>query len=99
MTDAPTASMGWPPVRYCVETDTMLVQIGPWPGQEDDDGVARDADVDLIIHYAPDRQHWLGKLSTSRSIRSMLRPRWQSCVGRAPLRGEAVASVRAANAL
>ena len=47
--------------------------------------------VDLIIHYAPDRQPWLRKLSTSRSIRSMLRPRWQSCVGRAPLRGEAVA--------
>jgi hypothetical protein len=56
MTDAPTASTGWPPVRYCVETDTMAVQIGPWPGQEDDDGMARDADVDLIIHYAPDRQ-------------------------------------------
>ena len=56
MSDTPTAAIGWQPVRYCIETDTMAVEIRPWPGPEDDDGITRDAGVDLVIHYAPDGQ-------------------------------------------
>src|SRR5271156_2310108 len=62
MNDAPMAATGWQPVRYCVDTDTMAVEIRPWPGREDDDGVARDAGVDLVIHYAPDGQPWLWEI-------------------------------------
>jgi hypothetical protein len=62
MTDTPTAATGWQPVRYCVETDTLAVEIRPWPGREDDDGITRDAGVDLVIHYAPDGQSWLWEI-------------------------------------
>ena len=62
MSDTPTAAIGWQPVRYCIETDTMAVEIRPWPGAEDDDGIARDAGVDLVIHYAPDGQPWLWEI-------------------------------------
>jgi hypothetical protein len=62
MSDTPIAAIGWEPVRYCIETDTMAVEIRPWPGQEDDDGIARDAGVDLVIHYAPDGQPWLWEI-------------------------------------
>jgi hypothetical protein len=37
----------------------MTIEMRPWPGPEDDDGIARDAGVDLVIHYAPDGQPWL----------------------------------------
>jgi hypothetical protein len=50
MSDTATATIGWQPVRYCVETDTMAIEIRPWSGREDDDGVACDAGVDLVIH-------------------------------------------------
>ena len=23
----------WEPVRYCVDTDTMAIEVRPWPGQ------------------------------------------------------------------
>ena len=62
MNDSPTATIGWQPVRYCIETDTMAVEIRPWPGRQDDDGIARDAGVDLVIHYAPDGQPWLWEI-------------------------------------
>ena len=62
MSNTPTAAIGWQPVRYCIETDTMAVEIRPWPGREDDDGIARDAGVDLVIHYAPDGQAWLWEI-------------------------------------
>jgi hypothetical protein len=62
MSDTPTAAIGWQPVRYGVETDTMAVEIRPWPGPEDDDGIARDAGVDLVIHHAPDGQPWLWEI-------------------------------------
>jgi hypothetical protein len=29
MSDTPTAAIGWQPVRYCIETDTMAVEIRP----------------------------------------------------------------------
>jgi hypothetical protein len=59
MSDTKIAATGWHPVSYCVETDTMAIEIRPWAGQEDDDGIARDAGVDLVIHYAPDGAPWL----------------------------------------
>jgi len=62
MTETPTAATVWQPVRYCVETDTMAVEIRPWSGREDDDGIARDAGADLVIHYAPDGQPWLWEI-------------------------------------
>ena len=62
MSDTPTAAIGWQPVGYCIETDTMAVEIRPWPGREDDDGIARGAGVDLVIHYAPDGQPWLWEI-------------------------------------
>jgi len=57
------------PVRYCVETDTMAVEIRPSPGREDDDGIARDAGLDLVIHYAPDGQPWLWEIEHAHATR------------------------------
>jgi hypothetical protein len=62
MNDTPTAAIGCQPVHYCIENDTMAVEIRPWPGGEDDDGIARDAGVDLVIHYASDGQPWLWEI-------------------------------------
>ncbi len=62
MSDAWNSTAGWQPVRYCVETDTMAVEIRPWPGREDDDSIGRDAGVDLVIHYAPDGAPWLWEI-------------------------------------
>jgi hypothetical protein len=62
MSDTPNAAISWQPVRYCIGTDTLAVEIRPWPGPEDDDGIARDAGVGLVIHYAPDGQPWLWEI-------------------------------------
>ena len=62
MSDTPSAAIGWQPVRYCIETDTTAVEIRPWPGLEDDDGTARDAGVELVIHYPPDGRPWLWQI-------------------------------------
>jgi hypothetical protein len=62
MNDAPMATTDWQPVRYCVDTDTMAVEIRPWPRREDDDGIVRDPGVDLVIHYAPDGRPWLWEI-------------------------------------
>jgi hypothetical protein len=40
----------------------MAVEIRTWPGREDNDSIARDAGVDLVIHYAPDGQPWLWEI-------------------------------------
>jgi hypothetical protein len=40
----------------------MAVEIRPWPGPDDADGVGRDAAEDLVIHYAPDGQPWLWEI-------------------------------------
>ena len=29
MTKSP---VGWEPVRYCVDADTMTIEVRPWPG-------------------------------------------------------------------
>ena len=62
VSDAPIAVTDWQPVRYCVETDTMAVEIRPWPGPENDDAIGRDAGEDLVIHYAPDGAPWLWEI-------------------------------------
>ena len=60
--DVPIGATGWQPVRYCVETDTMAVELRPWPGQDEDDAIGRDAGDDLVIHYAPDGALWLWEI-------------------------------------
>ena len=62
MIDAPIAATEWQPVRYCVETDTMAIEIRRWPGRENEDGVGRDAGTDLVIHDAPDGAAWLWEI-------------------------------------
>jgi hypothetical protein len=50
------------PVRYCVETDTMAVEIRPWAGRDSDASIGRDAGDDLVIHSAPDGAPWLWEI-------------------------------------
>jgi hypothetical protein len=49
-------------VRYCVETDTIAIEIRPWPGRDDDDAIDRGVADDLVIHYAPDGRPWLWEI-------------------------------------
>jgi hypothetical protein len=53
----------WEPVRYCPETDTMAIELRPWPGRADETAVAHDAGPDLVIHeYAGDGEAWLWEI-------------------------------------
>ncbi len=53
----------WEPVRYCVETDTMVIELRAWPGRADETSVAHDAGPDLVIHdYAGDGEAWLWEI-------------------------------------
>lgn len=52
----------WRPVRYCVETDAMAIELRLCPGWDDDDALGRDAGNDLVIHYAPDGAPWLWEI-------------------------------------
>ena len=45
---------------YYAETDTMAVELRPWPG--DGDVVGYDAGPDLVIHDAPDGAPWLWEI-------------------------------------
>jgi hypothetical protein len=54
-----------PVIRYYPDTDTMAIEIRPWP--EDQSGDPReiggqDAGEDLVIHYARDGQPWLWEI-------------------------------------
>jgi uncharacterized protein YuzE len=53
-----------PTIRYYPETDTMAIEIRPWPeGQGDPDEIGgQDAGEDLVIHYAADGQPWLWEI-------------------------------------
>ena len=62
MNDLPVAQTEWQPVRYCVETDTMAIEIRPWPGNDADDAIGHDAGDDLVIHSAPDGNPWLWEI-------------------------------------
>ena len=55
--------LAWEPVRYCPETDTMAVELRPWPGPADETAVAHDGGSDLVIHdYAGDGKAWLWEI-------------------------------------
>jgi hypothetical protein len=36
-----------------------------WPGSQDDDTIANDSWIDLVFHYVPDAEAWLGKIERS----------------------------------
>ena len=47
----------------CAETDTMAIEMRPWPGQADETAVAHDAGPDLVIHeYSGDGEAWLWEI-------------------------------------
>lgn len=48
------------PVIYDPATDTMMVELRPWPGGDPADRQAggEDAGEDLVIHMAPDGRPW-----------------------------------------
>jgi len=54
-----------PIIRYYPETDTMAIEIRPWPGSPDgrpDEIGGEDAGEDLVIHYAADGEPWLWEI-------------------------------------
>jgi uncharacterized protein YuzE len=54
-----------PTIRYYPETDTMAIEIRPWPEGQDgdpDEIGGQDAGEDLVIHYARDGQPWLWEI-------------------------------------
>jgi hypothetical protein len=57
------SSSDWEPVRYCVDTDTMAIELRPWPGQPGEAGEGEDAGLGLVIHYYPgDGKPWLWEI-------------------------------------
>ena len=57
------SSVGWEPVRYCVDTDTMAVEVRPWPGRPGETAEGEDAGLDLMIHYyLGDGEPWLWEI-------------------------------------
>ena len=56
--------MNEPTIRYYPTTDTMAIEIRPWPdagGDRSQIGGA-DAGEDLVVHYAADGQPWLWEI-------------------------------------
>jgi uncharacterized protein YuzE len=54
-----------PTIRYYPETDTMAIEIRPWPTSQDNDPSeigGEDAGEDLVIHYAGDGEPWLWEI-------------------------------------
>lgn len=54
-----------PAIRYYPETDTMAIEIRPWPETEEGDRDrigGQDSGEDLVIHYAADGQPWLWEI-------------------------------------
>ena len=54
-----------PTIRYYPETDTMAIEIRPWPqapGGNPDEIGGEDSGEDLVIHYAADGQPWLWEI-------------------------------------
>ncbi|MGH6719535.1 MAG: DUF2283 domain-containing protein [Alphaproteobacteria bacterium] len=54
-----------PNIRYYAETDTMAIELRPWPAPSDSDSTrigGRDAGEDLVIHFAADGEPWLWEI-------------------------------------
>jgi uncharacterized protein YuzE len=51
-----------PVIRYFPETDTMAIELRPWPEASEGDHGGEDAGEDLVIHYAPDGEPWLWEI-------------------------------------
>jgi uncharacterized protein YuzE len=54
-----------PSIRYYPDTDTMAIELRPWPGGRRhgiEPAGGEDAGDDLVIHYAPDGQPWLWEI-------------------------------------
>jgi len=54
-----------PNIRYYPETDSMAIELRPWPGSATNNSAAiggEDAGPDLVIHYAADGQPWLWEI-------------------------------------
>ena len=52
-------------ISYSPETDTMAIEVRPWPKQPGGDGHeigGEDAGEDLVIHYAADGEPWLWEI-------------------------------------
>lgn len=59
-----------PIIRYYPQTDTMAIELRPWPGLEDGDRRligGEDAGEDLVVHYAPDGEPWLWEIEHASS--------------------------------
>jgi uncharacterized protein YuzE len=54
-----------PTIRYYPETDTMAIEIRPWPEAAGGDTGrigGEDAGEDLVVHYAADGRAWLWEI-------------------------------------
>ena len=55
-----------PEIRYYPDTDTMAIELRPWPGTaaaaEPSQIGGEDAGADLVIHYAADGEPWLWEI-------------------------------------
>ncbi len=56
--------MTHPQLRYYAETDTLAIEVRPWPGDVGDPSLVggQDAGEDLVIHYAGDGEPWLWEI-------------------------------------
>lgn len=53
-----------PHIRYQPDTDTLAIELRPWPATQGDASLVggEDAGEDLVIHYAADGQPWLWEI-------------------------------------
>jgi len=54
-----------PSIRYYPETDTMAIEVRPWPEDAEGDSKrigGQEAGADLVIHYAADGEPWLWEI-------------------------------------
>ena len=55
-----------PEIRYYPETDTMAIELRPWPQMAeaaDPSAIGgEDAGEDLVVHYAADGEPWLWEI-------------------------------------
>ena len=54
-----------PHIRYYPETDSMAIELRPWPGgtvRATAEAGGEDTAIDLVIHYANDGRPWLWEI-------------------------------------